>query len=246
MLTATLTDATSGAAANVTYKSYTASDGTTETEFKASVTGADANTTLDVAVDGTVVGQITTDDNGAGSLELSSNPDDSDEQQLPADFPTTIADGSAVTVGLLSGTLAVPTSIGGGCHGGDGGESDHTRLSTPLTDSSSSATGGAVYSTHTYDGTTTTRFAVRVRGATADSTLDVAVDGTVVGQIMTDGNGNGSLVLSSDPKNANEQPLPADFPTVTDGSTVTVGSLSGTMATGGHGFGHFGHFGRRR
>ncbi len=246
VLTAQLTDATTGASANVTYKTYTSS-GTAETEFKVSLTGADANSTLDVSVDGTIVGQITTDANGAGTLELSSDPNDSDAQPLPADFPTTVAAGSAVTVGTLSGTLATPT-FSGGCGGGGegGGQSEHTRLSTTLTDTASSATGRAVYSTHTYNGTTTTRFAVRVTGATADTTLDVAIDGTVVGQITTDSNGAGSLVLSSNPKNSNEQPLPADFPTtVTAGSTITVGTLSGTLATSEYG-GHFGHFGRHR
>ena len=58
---------------------------------------------------GTVVGQITTDSSGDGSLILSSNPKDSNEQSLPTNFPTTITSGTAVTVGTLSGTLATPT-----------------------------------------------------------------------------------------------------------------------------------------
>jgi hypothetical protein len=79
------------------------------TKFKVSVTGAAASSTLNVAVDGTVVGQLSTDSTGAGSLVLSSNPQGS-EQQLPTNFPTTIAAGSTVTVGTLTGTLAAETT----------------------------------------------------------------------------------------------------------------------------------------
>jgi hypothetical protein len=69
------------------------------------VTGAAANSTLDVAIDETVVGQLTTDNTGAGSLVLSSNPSGT-EQALPLDFPTNLSAGSTVTVGTLTGTLA--------------------------------------------------------------------------------------------------------------------------------------------
>jgi hypothetical protein len=245
VLTAQLTDSTGTDTGTAWYATSTV-DGTTTTQFKVSITGAAANTSLDVSVDGTIVGQITTDANGAGKLVLSSNPHGANEQQLPSNFPTTVAASSTITVGAASGSLATPTSTGdGGC----GGDQIGTTLSAQLTDSSSSATGTATYWTGTVDGTATTKLKVSVTGATASTMLDVAVDGTVVGKITTDTSGAGSLVLSSNPQGSETQ-LPTDFPTsVAAGSSVTVGTLSGTLAastasTATHSFHSF--FGRHR
>jgi hypothetical protein len=226
VLTAQLTDS-SGTDTGTSWYSTSTVDGTTTTLFKVSITGAAADTTLDVSVDGTIIGQITTDANGAGKLVLSSNPQGANEQQLPSNFPTTVAAGSTITVGTASGSLAAPTVTGdSGC----GREQAGTTLSAQLTDSGPSATGTAAYWTGTVDGTATTKFKVSVTGAMASSTLDVAVDGTVVGQITTDTSGAGSLVLSSNPQGS-EQQLPTDFPiTAAAGSSVTVGTLSGTLA----------------
>ena len=176
MLTTQLTDSSGTATGTATYSTSTV-DGTTTTNFTVSITGTTADTSYDVAIGGTVVGQITTDSSGAGTLSLSSNPTSS-QQALPSNFPTTVAAGTAVTVGTLSGTLATSTDMSGGCggEGEGGGLSDVTRLTAALTDSSSTATGKVSYTTGTADdGTTVTRFKVTVTGATASTTLDVAV-----------------------------------------------------------------------
>jgi hypothetical protein len=220
VLAATLTDSETGETAKVTYKTHT-EDGVTETEFKVKVTGAAADTPLEVAIGGTVVGQITTDSNGAGTLKLSSDPDD-DEQALPANFPTDIAAGTAVSVGSLTGELAARTHAHHGC-------GEHTALTASLTDSSSSATGTATFHSTTKHDETTTTLKVSVTGATASSSLPVAIDGTVIGQLSTDAAGAGSAVFSTNPGTDEVQ---ATFPTtVSAGSTITVGSLSGTFAT---------------
>ena len=234
VLTTTLTDSSGTATGTATYSTGTY-DGTTVTRFAVSISGGTADTAYDVSMGGVDVGTITTDANGAGKLVLSSNPD-SNETALPANFPTSVTAGTAITVGTLSGSLATPTNTGGGgCGGGGehGGLTDVTRLTASLTDSSSSATGTVSYKTGTTaDGTTVTRLKVTVTGAAASTTLDVSVAGTVVGQITTDASGDGSLTLSSDPKNSNEQSLPSNFPTsITSGTAVTVGTLSGTLAT---------------
>jgi hypothetical protein len=98
-----------------------------------------------------------------------------------------------------------------------------------LTDATG-ATGTATVTTKTYNGTTTTKFTVSVSGATASSPLDVVIDGTTVGTLTTDSTGAGTLTLSSNPSGT-EQSLPPNFPAVSSGSTITVGSLSGTFAT---------------
>jgi hypothetical protein len=251
--TATLTDSSGTATGTATYSTQTF-EGEVETTFSVTVAAATADTTFDVTVGDTVVGQLTTDDTGAGSLVLSSNPTGT-EQELPADFPSNIGADTAITVGTLSGSLVADTSTGNGegeghgsgCHGDS---SVDTSLEASLTDldTTSTATGTASYQVDNESGTTT--FSVSVSGATASSTLDVAIDDTVVGQLTTDETGAGSLVLSSDPSDT-EQALPLDFPTnLSAGSTVTVGTLTGTLALANSGttdsYVRALHFGRHR
>jgi len=209
-LSATLTDpANSSATGTVTF-SKTSSKGTKATNFNISVSGAAANSTLGVAIDGVVVGQISTDGSGAGSLVLSSNPTGT-QQQLPTNFPATVSADSVVTVGSLSGTLA-STHV-----------SHKTTLTSQLTDSTGSGTGTATFNSNTENGKT--RLSLSVTGLAANTTLDVTIGGTVVGQVTTNSSGAG-MVKFKNPTT-----------TVTSGSTITVGTLSGTFATSSSGEG---------
>ena len=71
-------------------------------------------------------------------------------------------------------------------------------LRSRLSDSASGATGTAIFLSRTLsDGSVDSKLIVNVRGAAAGSTLDVAIDGTVVGTIDTDANGNGHAVLTN-------------------------------------------------
>jgi trimeric autotransporter adhesin len=238
-LTATLSDATNSAATGTASYTTGTTDGVATTKLSVSISGAAASSTLDVSIAGTVVGQLTTDDTGAGSLVLASNPTGT-EQSLPTDFPTDISANTAISVGTASGTFVAVDDTSGGCE-----SVGKTSLTAALTDSSSTATGTATYKAAA-DGSSTV-FSVTTTGAAASSTLDVAIDGTVVGQLTTDDTGAGSLVLSSNPTGTQEL-LPTGFPTsVTSGSTVTVGSLSGTLGVSdSNSLLAFHHFGRRR
>ena len=224
-LSASLADDTTGATATVTYKASTDEDG--ETTLEVRVTGAEASSTLDVTVGGENVGSITTDANGAGSLTLSSDPGDG-EQPLPANFPTEVAAGTAVTVGAMSGTLGTTRGNGHGRHGchGEAGAA----FSASLSDDATGEAATVNYSSTTRNGTTNTKLSVSVTGATVSSSLDVAIDGAVVGQVATDETGAGSLVLASNPTGT-QQPLPANFPTTINASTsVSVGTMAGTFS----------------
>lgn len=229
VLSVQLSDSTSGASAAVSYRA--AGD---DTHLAVSVKGAEAETTLDVTIGDTVVGTIETDANGAGKLVLSSDPH-GDETALPDDFPTDIVVGTTVSVGALTGTLvagpigcAAPLATG---------------LVAPLTDADDSAARGVV-GVRTF--ASETEVVVKVSGAEASSSLDVTIGDTVVGQVETDENGVGKLVLSTDPTD-DETALPDDVAAaITTGTTVSVGTLSGTFATptrppggpfGGGGFG---------
>ncbi len=218
-LTAALTDSATGASGTATYETATRC-GNTSTRLIISVTGAAASSNIDVTIDGTVVGQVQTDASGNGKLVLSTK-----DGTLPSSFPTTLAAGSTIRVGSLTGIFATSTDDSDGDHGCEG--ATRTRLTASLTDTNSSATGTATLKTKTYDGTTRTFFTVSVTGAAIGSALDVTIDGVVVGQVQTDSTGAGSLTLST-----KAGTLPANFPTtVTAGSTITVGTLSGTFAT---------------
>lgn len=99
--------------------------GVSETYFSVVLKGAADDATVDVSIGGSVVGTITTNASGFGTLVLSSTAKSS-QHSLPSDFPTGITAGTAITVDTLSGTLAVPTSTSpsGGCPGGQGPVSD--------------------------------------------------------------------------------------------------------------------------
>jgi hypothetical protein len=147
-LAANLTNA-SGATGTAT---FTEQNG----RLKVSVTGAVASSSLDVTVNGTSVGTLTTDASGNGSAKFKN---------------VTVADGNTIQVGDLTGTLA------------------KTRLSADLS-GSTDATGRASVQTiknHLF---------VRIHGAAANTTYDVSIDGTTVGQITTNGRGSGRLFVS--------------------------------------------------
>jgi Ca2+-binding RTX toxin-like protein len=79
-------------------------DGTPEMELEIEVTGAAPSTVLDVYLGETLLGTLTTDEEGEGELELTTNPDDEDDLLLPEGL--VFQTGLTITVGDLSGTFA--------------------------------------------------------------------------------------------------------------------------------------------
>jgi hypothetical protein len=192
------------------------------------VHGAPANDTLTVKIGPAVVGTLTTDSNGNGKVIFSSNPVGS-QLQLPATFPVNVASGTPALITdaaslNLSGSLGNPPPAPLG-----------TLLTAQLTSTATTATANIQYAQFTANGTATTLLAVQVLGATATDTLTVTLSGVAVGTLTTDANGNGILVLSSNPQ-GQQQALPANFPTsVASGATVSITdastlSLTGTLA----------------
>jgi len=259
-LFATLTNSGGTVVGAAAYESETNGTNTTQV-LVIRVAGGAANATYEVTVGTTDLGTLTTDGNGNGQLILRSTSSSSSSATpatsnktvgtLPADF--TLAAGATImlastdtTVDPLNGTFATSSGDiglgnGHGCHGGDhqgdnegGNESDHgsvMRLVAPLTDNGTSS-GKAVFTTVTHaDGTTDQILRVHVKGIDAGMSLDVSIDGTSVGSITTDDNGNGHLILSSNPHNSNVGQLPSGL-TVTSTSTITIGtSTSGTFSS---------------
>jgi len=195
-------------------------DGVTTSLLTATVQGATPNSMVPVSINGTVVGQIQTDAGGNGSLVFSTNPTGT-QLPFPANFPTTLKAGNAVTIGTLTGTLGTnATKV-----------QANTIASANLT-GTTAATGSALYVNESLHGLNLSIFSVSVKGATPNTTLDVNVGGTKVGTITTDASGNGTLVFSSLPVGSSSA-FPGNFPTnVGAGTSISVGTiLNGTLAS---------------
>jgi hypothetical protein len=231
VLSAQLSDPANAAASGMmTYMSGTV-NGTASTLLIVGVHDTAANSTLSVSIGSVVVGTVTTDANGNGNLVLTSNPQNPNDQPLPSNFPTSITAGTAVSVGTLDGTLATQTNPSPTPPPAPA-PVQSTVLSAPLGDPANPAASGmVVYMTSTANNVTSTQLIVGVRGAAANSPLSLIIGGVTVGAVMTDANGNGNLVLTSNPQKPGDQPLPPNFPTsVAAGTPVSVGTLDGSLA----------------
>jgi hypothetical protein len=254
-LTALLTSATNTSETGAAIYKTETENGQTSAELIIAVKGGPASTTLNVTVadpaNPTVqipVGQIQTDASGNGVLVLSTNPLGC-EMAFPAGFPTLTA-GFSLTVGTdLTGMLAVPTPpVHGGGGGGDGqgheghghgGQNAPTVLTAMLTSTTNTGESGTViFEAGTQHGQSQAELIVFVKGAAPNASLNVTVTDSAsgsttpvaAGTLTTDANGHGRLVLSSDP-HGKEIAFPANFPSLTAGFTVAVGTdLTGTLA----------------
>jgi Ca2+-binding RTX toxin-like protein len=79
-------------------------DGVPEMELEIEVAGAPPSTVLDILLGETLIGTLTTNEEGAGEIEFTTNPDEEDELPLPSGLE--IDAGMTITVGQLSGTFA--------------------------------------------------------------------------------------------------------------------------------------------
>ena len=106
VLSAALTSATVATATGTATFGFTTAEGAAESELVVTVQGYTASSVLDVSVNGTVIGQITTDASGNGTLVASTDPTDDTELQIPDGL--SITEGATVLVATdLTGTLAV-------------------------------------------------------------------------------------------------------------------------------------------
>jgi hemolysin type calcium-binding protein len=106
VLSATLTSASVVTASGTATFGFTTADGAPEFELNLTVTGYTASSLLNVTVNGTIVGQISTDASGNGTFEASTNPTEVGEVLLPVGLSITA--GSTITVDTdLTGTFAV-------------------------------------------------------------------------------------------------------------------------------------------
>ena len=193
-LTAALTGAT-GTSGSVTFKSDSV---TGDNSLSVKVSGLKASSTYTVVSGTTTLGSLTTDASGTGTLSVSDL-----SPALAAGAVITVLDADAATV--LSGTLATATNQA------------NSLFNASLT--GTTGTSGNARSHSTTSAGSSLR--VEVSGLTADTTYTVQVDGTTVGQIVTNAGGHGKLSLDS---------LAAS---ISAGSVITVQDSSGATVLQG-------------
>jgi RTX calcium-binding nonapeptide repeat (4 copies) len=178
------------------------------------ISGSEANSTLNVSVAGVQIGQITTDANGNGELQLggtSGHPFPKNFPVVAKNSPITVVDASGTTV--LSGTLL-------------------SNLLSNNLEAAATLTGSVGSGTLEYEFESTAPqlplvFDLNITGSEISSTLNVLVAGVQIGQITTDTNGDGQLQFGG------TNPFPKGFPVVAKNSPITVVDASGTTVLSG-------------
>ena len=90
--------------------------------------------------------------------------------------------------------------------------------------------GSADFQVECEHGQSSVELSVELQNAVPGSAYPVSVGGVPVGSVQVDQHGRGELKLSSDSGDDDRSPLPAGFPSISAGTSVTVGSvLSGTF-----------------
>ena len=176
-MTANLSNA-SGATGTANFNANT-------TGLKLSVSGATANSSLDVAVDGTSVGTLTTDASGNGKLQLASTD-------------AAIQAGSTITVGDLAGTFT-PTKLTASLTG-DAGATGTAQFNVRRNDLGVSVSGAAASTTYniTIDNAVVGQFTTNSAGQASQAKTHLSLTDVTVqaGSILTisDTAGNPAIV----------------------------------------------------
>jgi len=228
---------TGAASGSVEYEERT-SDGQYKREFKVQLWNAQPNASFDIIVDNVLVGTITTDSLGRGKVEFTTRPHEPYHRPFPDNFPD-IGAGTTVEVDGLQATLSVGSGWhhgsqqngNNGSHHAGGNHHAHGQKTEfkALLSGTGNGTGKAEYEEEFEHGMLEKKFEVSVWNAAPNASYDVTVDGVVVGTLQTDSFGYGKLELTNRPHKPHHQPLPDNFPQISDGSTVEVNGLSGSM-----------------
>lgn len=153
--------------------------GVTQKKLELQISGASSNQSFAVVVDGVVVGQLVTNNLGNAAVELRSGS-------------LQVAAGSTVLVRDSLGNVLVSGSFG---FEAEDAENEITLLAN--LSGSGAALGSAKFESGHDNGTAPTELEVKIKSGPASQTLNVLVDGNIVGQITTDAAGTGELTLTN-------------------------------------------------
>lgn len=138
-------------------------------------------------------------------------------------------------VGSTASLHAAPSSQAAASGSGNGGQSAASkrgvlRLQVRIGDDDTTAVAKARYEEKPKrKGRVDRKFTVEVQGAQAGQTFEVMVQGRSYGTITADALGVAKLEMRPRPDSPGEVALPADFPRLKAGDTVTIGDMTGAL-----------------
>jgi hypothetical protein len=213
-----------------------------ERELDIRVENAPASKSFNVTLNDLAIGQLTTDNRGRGRLVLSNGDDNRNHMPLPAELTALSPEMELVIGDIVQGNLSRVSRVE------DSGATTNPAVGSgegPTTGAGVSAAQrldliarfdvvagvrrSAEYEQQTEKGLVKRKFKAEIEGAARNTAFDVKVNDVLVGKLVTDAKGKAKLILSTQPKDARESLMPAGFPAVSVGSSVTIGTASSTF-----------------
>ena len=227
-----------------------------ETELSIRVESAAAGTKYAVTLNDIALGEILTDSRGRGQVKLSQGDDNRNHLPLPPSVMPLSSDMELVIGDLVKGKLSTVArfenqTTGGGStddnsnddnssndNSNDDNSNDDSNDDNSSNDSSTEVhlvaafpvagkiVRSAEFESETEGSKSKSKFKAEIEKAAPNTTFAVKVSGVQVGTITTDSRGKGKLILSTQPKDGKELPMPANFPQVAVGTEVMIGELA--------------------
>lgn len=206
-----------------------------ETELKIRIDNAPVSTSLAVSLRDIALGQMVTDSRGRGQLVLSRGDDNRSHLPLPSEITSLSPEMELVIGDVVRGKLSQVAKVENTAVGNGGGT-----VSPPATSAQTlrfvapfnivnGVSRSAEFEQETERGVTKRKFEAEIQKVAPNANIEVTVNGIVVGNIATDSKGKGKLRLTTNPKDARDQPMPANFPAVVEGTIVKIGSVESTF-----------------
>ncbi len=204
-----------------------------ETELKIRIDNAPVSTSFPVTLNDIALGQLLTDARGRGQIVLGHGDDNREHMPLPTGLSILSPEMELVIGDIVKGQLSRVSNV----------ESNSLGTSTPPVSGSqeqhfaakfdvvAGTIRSAEFEQETERGVTKRKFEAEIEKAIPNSNFEVSVGGMVVGTIATDSKGKGKLRLTTNPKDAGDQVMPASFPAVTDGTSVKIGTVESNLRT---------------
>ena len=172
------------------------------------------------AVGSKQLGQITVPASRLAQFEFTNQPGDAGEAPFPSDIVLPLTSGQAIRLSPLSGTGSAEIS------GTLAVENEDERFESNVAVNAVSADGRAVeaeYESEQEGAVTQRKFTLKVYNLQPGSVQPLTIDGVSVGVLQANAVGT-SWLKFADPVRAGFSAFPAQFPAITTGSQITVGT----------------------
>ncbi len=202
-----------------------------ESELNIRIDNAPVSSSFAVSLNDIALGQLMTDAKGRGAIVLGHGEDHRANLPIPAGLSALSPEMELVIGDIVKGKLSQVAKVESNGSGTAtppivGSQEQHFAAKFDLVDGASRS---AEFEQESEHGAIKRKFEAEIEKATPNSSFEVSVGGVVVGSIATDSKGKGKLRLTSNPKDASEQLMPASFPVVAEGMTVKIGTVESTL-----------------